>query len=48
MNELLNVVFSMTLKDEDVTWKNARHAKGDLAEEITNLKQQSDKQFPRV
>lgn len=43
MNDIPKVVFSRTLKDEDVTWKNARLAKGDLAEEITKLKQQPGK-----
>jgi dihydrofolate reductase len=31
------------LKDEDVRWKDASLAKGDLGEEITELKRQSGK-----
>jgi dihydrofolate reductase len=40
MNNIPKVVFSRTLREEDVTWENTRLAKGDLVEEITSLKHQ--------
>jgi dihydrofolate reductase len=43
MNDIPKVVFSRTLKEEDLSWKNARLAKGDLAEEIRKIKQQPGK-----
>lgn len=39
MNELPKVVFSRTL--ESVSWQNTRLMKGDLAEEVRKLKQES-------
>ncbi len=41
MNNLPKIVFSKTL--EKVEWKNSRLVKGDIAEEITRLKQQPGK-----
>lgn len=43
MNGIPKVVFSDTLRDEDVTWQNTRLAKGGLADEITSLKHQLGK-----
>jgi dihydrofolate reductase len=39
INEMPKVVFSRTL-EEPLSWNNARLAKGDVAEEISRLKQQ--------
>jgi dihydrofolate reductase len=39
MNGIDKVVVSRTLRDEDITWQNTRVARGDLAEEVTALKQ---------
>jgi dihydrofolate reductase len=41
MNNLLKVVFSKTL--DKVEWNNSRLAKGNMAEEVSKLKQQSGK-----
>jgi len=41
MNELPKIVFSRTL--EKVEWKNSRLAKGNVAEEVSKLKQQPGK-----
>jgi dihydrofolate reductase len=41
MNDIPKIVFSHTLKD--VEWKTARLAKGDLEEEVSELKQQPGK-----
>lgn len=38
MNDIAKVVVSRTLRDEDVTWRNTRVARGDLAEEVSALK----------
>jgi dihydrofolate reductase len=40
MNGIAKVVFSTTLRDEDVTWSNARLAKRDLEAEVRDLKAQ--------
>jgi dihydrofolate reductase len=40
MNGIQKVVFSNTLREEDITWANTRLAKCDLADEITSLKHQ--------
>ncbi|HEX2504206.1 MAG TPA: dihydrofolate reductase family protein [Miltoncostaeaceae bacterium] len=41
MNGIAKVVFSTTLRDEDVTWSNARLAKRDLEAEVRDLKAQA-------
>jgi dihydrofolate reductase len=41
MNGLVKVVFSTTLRDQDVTWSNARLAKRDLEAEVRDLKAQA-------
>ena len=41
MNHLTKIVFSKTLKQ--VAWNNSRLAKGNLAEEVTKMKQQPGK-----
>jgi dihydrofolate reductase len=39
MNDIDKVVVSRTLEDDDIIWQNTRVARGDLAEEVTALKQ---------
>jgi dihydrofolate reductase len=41
MNGLVKVVFSTTLRDQDVTWSNARLAKRDVEAEVRDLKAQA-------
>jgi dihydrofolate reductase len=41
MNGIAKVVFSTTLRDEDVRWSNARLAKRDLDAEVRDLKGQA-------
>jgi dihydrofolate reductase len=42
MNSAQKIVFSKSLRDEDITWQNTRLAKRDLAEEVAELKSESD------
>jgi dihydrofolate reductase len=42
MNSARKVVFSKALTDEDVTWRNSRLAKRDLADEVAELKRATD------
>jgi dihydrofolate reductase len=42
MNSAQKVVFSKSLTDDDVTWQNSRLAKRDLAEEVAELKRDSE------